>query len=120
LSPGMMYKHYAPKTPFMLLDGSDEDIYSYVNSLDKKAVFLSLDGDEKYLHEKIELINIGSKENPLSQAARIFSALREADERGADIIFSRLPGTDGVELALFNRLIRASAHQIKKLPTERR
>jgi len=115
LSPGMMYRHYAPKTSFVLLGGEDEKIYSYVNSLKEKAVFLSLDGDEKHFADDVRLINIGSRDNPLSQAARIFSALREADELGADIIFSRLPGTDGVELALFNRLIRASAHHITKL-----
>ena len=115
LSPGMMYRHYAPSTDFVLLDGSDADIYSYVNALEGNTVFLSLSEDVGMLSDKVHLINIGSKNDPLSQAARIFSALREADEAHADIIVSRLPGTDGVELALFNRLIRASAHRIIKL-----
>lgn len=115
LSPGMMYRHYAPSTDFILLEGRDEDVYSYVNALGGRIVFLSLDEDEGKLCEKIKLINIGSRKDPLSQAARIFSALREADEEGADMIISRLPGTEGVELALFNRLIRASAHRIIKL-----
>lgn len=116
LSPGMMYKHYAPKTDFLLLDGTDKQIYTYVNSIqNKRVVFLSLDGDESEFKNNIKLINIGNKNQPLTQASRIFSALREADTEDADVIFSRLPGTTGVELALFNRLIRASAHHIIKL-----
>lgn len=112
LSPGMMYKHYAPKTEFVLLDGSDGEVFDYVNSYNGKCAFLSLSGDEAYLNKNIKTVSIGKKGEPLSQAQRIFSALREADALGCDIIFSRLPGRDGIELALFNRLIRASAHKI--------
>jgi L-threonylcarbamoyladenylate synthase len=112
LSPGMMYKHYAPKTEFVLLDGSDEEIFAYVNGKTEKCAFLALSGDEEKLSERVKTVNIGKREDPLSQAQRIFSALREADELGCDVIFSRLPGREGIELALFNRLIRASAHRI--------
>lgn len=117
LSPGMMYRHYAPKTGFALLDGSSSLIYDYVNrqSGSSNVVFLSLDKDEGHFSDNVKLINIGNENDPLSQAARIFSALREADELHADMIYSRLPKTTGVELALFNRLIRASAHHIIKL-----
>lgn len=115
LSPGMMYKHYAPKTEFILLDGSDREIFDYVNSYNGSCAFLSLSGDEAYLNENIKKVSIGNKGEPLSQAQRIFSALREADELECDIIFSRLPGRDGVELALFNRLIRAAAHNISNV-----
>ena len=112
LSPGMMYKHYAPRTEFVLLDGSDGDVFDYVNSYKGKCAFLSLSGDEAYLNKNVKTVSIGKKGEPLSQAQRVFSALREADELECDIIFSRLPGRDGIELALFNRLIRAAAHRI--------
>lgn len=112
LSPGMMYKHYAPSTEFVLLDGDDEDVFDYVNSYKGKCAFLSLSGDEAYLNENIKTVSIGKRGEPLSQAQRIFTALREADELECDMIFARLPGRDGVELALFNRLIRAAAHRI--------
>lgn len=115
LSPGMMYKHYAPKTEFVLLDGSDDEIFGYVNSYDRKCAFLSLSGDEEFLNESIKTVSIGKKGEPLSQAQRVFCALREADELECDIIFARLPGRDGIELALFNRLIRAAAHRILDL-----
>lgn len=112
LSPGMMYKHYAPRTEFVLLDGDDGDVFGYVNSYNGKCAFLSLSGDEAYLNENIKTVSIGKRGEPLSQAQRIFTALREADELECDMIFARLPGRDGVELALFNRLIRAAAHRI--------
>ena len=34
---------------------------------------------------------------------------------GADIIYGHLPPKDGIGLALYNRMIRAAAHTIKKL-----
>ncbi len=115
LSPGLLYRHYSPKTSFVLLDGEDEKIFDYVNSLKKKVAFISVDEDEEHFSSNIILINTGRANDPLSRASRIFSALREADCVGADVIFSRLPGTHGVELALFNRLIRAASHTVIKL-----
>lgn len=112
LSPGMMYKHYAPRTEFVLLDGCDDEIFKYVNGYNGSCAFLSLLGDEERLDSRIRSVSIGKKGEPLSQAQRVFSALREADELGCDVIFARLPGRDGIELALFNRLIRAAAHRI--------
>ncbi len=111
LSPGMMYKHYAPTTEFALLSGSDEEIFRLLAS-EPNCIFLGFDGDEASLPSGVTLINIGKRDEPLSTAHRIFASLREADKLGLRVIYARLPGTDGVELALYNRMIRASAHKI--------
>ncbi|MBQ8214012.1 MAG: translation factor SUA5, partial [Clostridia bacterium] len=50
-----------------------------------------------------------------SQAKRLFSALREADHTDAEIIYAHLPPLDGLGLALYNRMIRAAAHTVKKI-----
>ncbi len=114
LSPGMLYKHYAPKTEFVLLSGSDEEIFAFLKE-EKNSIFLGFDGDEKSVPAGVTLINIGKRNEPLSTAHRIFASLREADKQNKRVIFARLPGTDGVELALYNRMIRASAHRIHTL-----
>ena len=60
------------------------------------------------------LINIGSADDLETQAHMLFSALREADSLdGVEVIYAHLPVKDGIGLALYNRMIRASAHTIK-------
>ncbi len=115
LSPGMLYKHYAPVTDFYLLDGKDEDIYAYLNEQVNDSVFLMFEEDEKYISEKIKTISLGSRKHPEEEAHLLFTALRQADEMGADAIYARLPEAKGLNLALLNRLIRASAHRVIRL-----
>lgn len=115
LSPGMLYKHYAPATDFYLLDGCDEAVYAYLNEREDDCVFLMFEEDKKYISERIKTISLGSREHPEEEAHRLFSALREADKMGADVIYARLPEAKGLNLALLNRLIRASAHRVIKL-----
>ena len=115
LSPGMLYKHYAPSTDFYLLDGNDEAIYEYLNRQTDNCVFLMFEEDKKHISKNIKTISLGSKEHPEEEAHLLFTALRDADTMGADVIFARLPEAKGLNLALLNRLIRASAHRIIKL-----
>ena len=44
-----------------------------------------------------------------AEPTRLFDALRELDEKGAKTVYARDPGTSGVDLAVYNRLIRAAA-----------
>ena len=45
----------------------------------------------------------------------IFPALRNPYDIAADVIYANLPDTDGLGLALYNRLIRAAAHTVIRL-----
>ena len=62
-----------------------------------------------------EIFDFGEREDVESQAHVLFSLLRELDKLDFDKIFAPLPKADGVGLALYNRLIRASAYQIIRL-----
>ena len=61
------------------------------------------------------LIPIGKKDDIAAQSAKLFSALREADTLDGDVIYAHLPRKEGLGLALYNRMIRAAAHTIKKV-----
>ena len=61
------------------------------------------------------MIDVGARDDLATQAQRLFGALREADGFGADIIYAHLPKQEGLGLALYNRLIRAAAHTVKKV-----
>lgn len=113
-SPGMKYKHYSPSARVILLRGSFEKYKKYVeeNKTDK-TVALCFDGEEKEL--SVTSLPYGKENDSLSQAQKLFSALRKADEAGADTVYARYPERTGVGLAVYNRLIRAAAFEVTDL-----
>ena len=113
LSPGMKYRHYAPKAPLTLIDGEQNDVTEFLIEKSKAENCLILAYDEEIpLLAGVKYIGVGARQDLESQAKRLFGALREADERSVDKIYAHLPVKDGIGLALYNRLIRAAAHTV--------
>ena len=113
LSPGMKYKHYAPSVPLVLVSGDEDDVVAFLRRAQnsEKCVILCYTEELEYLRGE-RLIDIGAKNDLEAQAHSLFSSLRAADELDGDIIYTHLPPTDGMGLALYNRLIRAAAHTV--------
>jgi L-threonylcarbamoyladenylate synthase len=42
----------------------------------------------------------------------LFTALWELDERGAKTVYARCPSTEGVGMAVYNRLLRAAGFHV--------
>ena len=120
LSPGMKYKHYAPKTPTLLLSGSPSAVQAFLKRRRQETSFAVLTYEEdmprllSFLPE-MAVISFGKREDTRTQAHRLFYLLREADKLGVSEIYAPLPATEGMGLALYNRMIRASAHKILTL-----
>jgi len=116
LSPGMKYRHYAPNSPLVLVDGKDDDKLAFFKMVQKneKCSILCYEEELAYLSPE-NVICIGKREDTVAHAKVIFSALRDADKFKADVIYGHLPKKDGIGLALYNRMIRAAAHTIKEV-----
>lgn len=116
LSPGMMYKHYAPSTPLVLLDGTPADVLAFLQreQADKSCAILCYLEEMPHLQHK-DLFPVGGRDDLPTQAHCLFSLLREADKAGASIMYAHLPPRDGLGLALYNRMIRAAAHTIRRV-----
>ena len=116
ISPGMKYRHYAPTAPLILLSGKDEDVLAYIQqeTSARKCAVLCYNEEFDVLNNCI-LFPIGQKNDLATQAHKLFAALRDADGTDAEIIYAHLPPQNGLGLALYNRLIRAAAHTIKKV-----
>ena len=114
LSPGMKYKHYSPRAAVTVLDGEYGDIVDYLKK-EPGAGKLCFEDDPEILALP-NALPCGRSDDPAGQAKRLFARLREFDDR-ADIasIYARMPSSDGVGLAVFNRLIRAAGFNIKKI-----
>ncbi len=116
LSPGMMYKHYAPTAPLILLDGNDEDVLSYLKERQKEEACAILCYDEEVgVLTPGRLLPVGARDDLATQAHTLFARLREADTTDAAVIYAHLPPMDGLGLALYNRMIRAAAHTVRKV-----
>ena len=119
LSPGMKYRHYAPTAPLELLDGTREAVVPYIKgeSLSRVAL-ISYDDDVDYFKESLPSVSVyafGKRDDEGEQAHLLFALLREIDKEKYDKIYAPLPQKSGVGLALYNRMIRASAHKIVKI-----
>ncbi len=116
LSPGMKYRHYAPKIPLVLLDGDDDCVLTYLRNAQNREKCVILSYREELDDLRFErVIDVGAKDDLPAQAHSLFAALRQADELDADVIYAHLPPKDGMGLALYNRLIRAAAHTVRKV-----
>lgn len=119
ISPGMKYRHYAPKAPLVLLDGAICEITKYIKEQGKRK-FAVIAYEEFLPQIKAELpqayiYSFGKADDEKAQAHKLFSVLREVDSEGFDEIYAPLPKKSGISLALYNRMIRAAAHNIIRL-----
>lgn len=109
-SPGMKYKHYAPKTETFLVEG--DSFAEFVNTKENAVAVCFLEESENI---KIPKIVYGSGATPESLAQNIFATLREVDSMGANAVYIHAPEKSGIGLAVYNRLIRAAAFKVIKL-----
>lgn len=116
-SPGMKYKHYAPKAKVVLLSGDSEKFIEFVNAeyqKDSSVGALCYDEDIKSLNMKA--IPIGKADDLETQAHLLFDALRQVDELGVfSTVYAHCPTKTGVGMALYNRLIRAASFEVISL-----
>lgn len=119
LSPGMKYRHYAPKAPVVLLDGDDADAIKYIRSSSNGKICVICYNESRELYAsalpEATLYTFGDRDDELTQAHSLFAILREADACDFDVIYAPLPRKSGIGLALYNRMIRAAAHTIINL-----
>ncbi|MBE6774119.1 MAG: threonylcarbamoyl-AMP synthase [Ruminococcaceae bacterium] len=113
-SPGTKYKHYSPEAAVVLVRGDFEKYASYVReNAAEGTVALCFEGEEEKLC--VPCVTYGKKNDPASQAKNVFDALRAVDKIGAKKVFARFPESEGMGLAVFNRLLRAAAFNIIEL-----
>lgn len=113
-SPGMKYKHYAPKAQVTILRGSFDTYRQYVTEHAENGVWaLCFDGEAAQL--PVPAIEYGKNHDGVTQAHHLFTALRELDRQGAEVVYARCPEQDGVSMAVYNRLIRAAAFRVVTL-----
>ena len=113
-SPGMKYKHYAPKARVILVDGNQADFAGYVNERKADGVF-ALCFSEDIAALEVPEVCYGGEKRPGEQAHALFDVLRRLDDQNAQLVFAHCPNQDGLGLAVYNRLLRAAAFDVVRL-----
>lgn len=108
-SPGMKYKHYSPRAQVTVVDASPEGYARFVN--EKKGGW-ALCFEEDLPLVEVPAISLGSRYDGAGQAHRLFGALLELDEKGAQTAYAHCPMRTGVGLAVYNRLLRAAGFAV--------
>lgn len=114
-SPGMKHRHYAPRAQLMIVEGSLEAIIPKVQELTtrflkkgKKVGILATDESEsRYSADVVK--SLGSRKDLATTARNLFRLLREFDMEKVDIIIAEGIATEGLGLAVMNRLRKASS-----------
>ena len=105
-SPGMKYKHYAPKAQMTVIEGRREKVKSEIERL-------------KILNERLGL-KVGVilfEEKAFIEAAHdFFSKLRDLDSEGVDLILAgAMSDRDGVGFAVMNRMLKSAGYNIARV-----
>ncbi len=120
-SPGMKHKHYAPKAEVIVVEGNIPAIILKVKALAesyrlKGAKVAILATDETYnVYEANVVSSLGSRFNLAIIAQNLFRLLREVDAQNVDIILAEGVPSEGLGLAVINRLRKASGYRIIKV-----
>lgn len=105
-SPGMKYKHYAPKADMTVIEGNREKVKSEIERL-------------RVLNERMgnKVGVILFEEQAFIEAAHdFFAKLRDLDRQDVDLILAgALSDTDGVGFAVMNRMLKSAGYNIVRV-----
>ncbi len=110
-SPGMKYKHYAPKGEMTVFMGKNitDAINDRIKENPHKKICVLAAGDQGYKGAKTLICG----ETPEEYSKNLFNLLREADTMDAELIFAEFPFSDGgITTALFNRIHKSCGGRV--------
>jgi L-threonylcarbamoyladenylate synthase len=119
-SPGMAHKHYAPKAKVVLVEGQVPEVVAKIQDLEKsyrlkgdKVGILATDETQAFYEANV-VRSLGNRKNLSTVAQSLFRLLREVDAEGVDVIIAEGVSSEGLGLAVMNRLRKASGYHIIK------
>ncbi len=116
LAPGMKYRHYAPIANVIALKGEDSAVTEFMKTQAENGSVGIICYREDGLLSCPRVQVLGSKNSKSEMAHRLFDCLRAFDAMPEiKTVYTRLPDTDDMGLALVNRLIKACGYAVKEL-----
>jgi L-threonylcarbamoyladenylate synthase len=117
-APGMKYRHYAPKGDLTVVEGEPQKVAEYINRELKKArengarTGVICTDETKAMYQADCVKSAGSRSDEEEIARELFRILREFDDEGCEIMFSESFRSQGIGMAIMNRLMKAAGQKI--------
>ncbi|MCC6630315.1 MAG: threonylcarbamoyl-AMP synthase [Chloroflexi bacterium] len=120
VAPGLMTKHYAPRAEMLVIVGERVRARARLRAeiagrcaAGQGVGVLLVDEDADLLANlPVQVARLGSETRLAEIGERLFSALRDLDTAGVDVIAARDIGAAGLGLAIRDRLVRAAAGRV--------
>ena len=120
-APGMKYRHYAPKAPLTLVQGSRAEVAVKLRELAGEAkkqglkVGIICEDGECFDGYGDKVYHVGDRDDTLTLSQKIYDVLRQCDQDKLDVIFSDDFGLEHDEelgYAVQNRLMKAAGGHV--------
>ena len=118
-APGMKYRHYAPKAPVTVVTGAPEKSAREIQRLMGPTSGVICFDEFADLFSDHEVHTLGPAGDKLTQAQRVFDALRTFDDSDVTEIYAQCPDNRGLGLAIGNRLKKAAGFHVVEADGER-
>ncbi len=120
-APGMKYRHYAPKGDLTIVEGEREKVVNYINEKtaqarsrgEKTGVICTDETKDRYNADAVK--SVGTRKDEETVAHELFHVLREFDDENVTVMYSESFDSDGIGMAIMNRLKKAAGQQIVRL-----
>jgi L-threonylcarbamoyladenylate synthase len=108
-SPGMLARHYSPRTPMELAEGGEERVGQLSQEGLRVAWLVWFDVDDDALPKALTVVRLPG--DAAGYAAELYQALHRLDEMGVNRIVAALPPAGEEWLGVRDRLRRAAASE---------
>jgi L-threonylcarbamoyladenylate synthase len=115
-SPGMKYRHYAPKAKLFLVEGGVSELQRVIVRLKKRYDLMGVITDSPQIRSGSGIIPISAGKSIQDISKNLFNCLRLLDARGVSIIIMNTVPKHGLGIAVMNRLEKAASRIIRKAP----
>lgn len=119
-SPGMKHRHYSPDAEVVVVEGELAGVIERIKKLAEdyakvgKGIGVLCTDETVGNYAGLAVKSLGSREDLSEIARNLFKLLREFDREGAEVIFAEGIPSEGLGLAVMNRLRRAAGYRIIK------
>lgn len=119
-APGMLLKHYAPRIPLHLFEGSDTAVRAMIRKTalnliaqeQRVGLLIATDDVPALADLSASQVQLGTLADLESVARALFAGLRDLDDQPIDVILARTFPPIGLGLAINDRLLRAAEGKV--------
>lgn len=119
-APGMLLKHYSPNVELLLFDGPTisalDALYARASALaaagKRVGVMVETEEAERFRACNIAVTTLGPRSELGQIAANLFAGMRQLERADVDVILTRTFDRDGLGLAVWDRLVRATEGKV--------